>query len=131
MAKWIRKGNCFISRFTVDPARRDEFVSALDELCSHAEPWYEEGCNFAFQGWARNPNEWVAVASWKTEEYLNQMRATEWFKDCQLRMLACCTGTMIMENIAGMEESRRVFDIQPAGSSQVHMKTNSLDVIFL
>ena len=131
MAKWIRKNNCFISRFTVDPARREEFIAALDELCSHAEAWYEEGCNFAFQGWARNPNEWIAVASWKDEDYLNRMRANEWFLDCQGRMLDCCVDKMVMENIAGMEENRLVFDVQPAGSSKVHMKTKSLDVVFL
>ena len=130
MAKWLRKNNCFISRFTVDPNRRDEFIAALDELCVHAEDWYEKGCTFAFQGWSRNPNEWVAIASWNPETYLNEMRATEWFKDCQMRMLACCTDTMIMENIAGMDEVRTIFDIQPAGSSKVHMKTKSLDVIF-
>ena len=130
MAKWIRKNNCFISRFIVDPARRDEFIAALEELCTHAEAWYERGCTFAFQGWSRNPNEWVAIASWNPETYLHEMRATEWFKECQLRMLACCTDTMIMENIAGMDEVRTIFELQPAGSSKVHMKTNTLDVVF-
>jgi quinol monooxygenase YgiN len=131
MAKWIRETNCFISRFTIDPVRREEFVAALDELCVNAGPWYEKGCNFAFQGWARNPNQWVAIASWKSEEFLNEMRQTDWFKDCQLRMLDCCVEPMTMENISGMNEDRRVFDIQPPGSSKVHMKTKSLDVVFL
>lgn len=50
MANWVRKSNCFLSRFTVDPARCDEFLAALDELCRNAEPWYDEGCYFAFHG---------------------------------------------------------------------------------
>jgi hypothetical protein len=43
----------------VYPERREEFTAALDELLEFAGPWYEEGCNFAFHGWARNPNQWI------------------------------------------------------------------------
>src|SRR5690606_27445413 len=97
----------------------------------HAEPWYDEGCNFAFHGWGRNPNELVAVASWKSEDFVNRMRQQPWFKDTQLRMLECCTQPMVMEQLSGMDHDRSVFDLYPAGSSQVHMKTKTLDVIFL
>jgi quinol monooxygenase YgiN len=131
MTKWLRQSNCFLSRFNVDPARRTEFIGVLDELCANAEQWYEDGCYFAFQGWARDPNQWVAIASWKSEEYLNKMRETPWFKDCQLRMLECCTGEMVMEQFHGMENDRKVFDTYPVGSSKVHMKTKSLDVVFV
>jgi quinol monooxygenase YgiN len=131
MAKWQRDANCFISRFTVDPRRRDEFLTALEELASNAESWYEEGCHFAFHGWARNPNQWVAIASWKSEEFVNKMRQEPWYKDTQQRMLECSSEAMIMEQISGMNCDRSVFDQYPAGSSQVHMKTKSLDVVFL
>lgn len=129
-SKWVRDANCFLSRFTVDPERRAEFLSALDELAGNAANWYDEGCNFAFHGWGRNPNEWVAIASWKSEDYVNKMRQTAWYKDTQQRMLECSSHPMIMEQFSGMNVDRSVFDRYPAGSSQVHMKTKTLDVIF-
>jgi quinol monooxygenase YgiN len=132
VAKWQRDANCFITRFTVDPARRDEFLAALDELCRNAELAYEEGCNFAFHGWGRNPNQWVAVASWKSEDFVNKrVRQMPWFADTQRRMLACCTEPMVMEQLSGMNIDRSVFDQYPAGSSHVHQKTSNLDVIFI
>jgi quinol monooxygenase YgiN len=131
MANWVRDSNCFISRFTVDPKHRSEFLAALDELAKNAGPWYDEGCNFAFHGWARNPNQWVAIASWRSEEQLNRMRQTPWFKSTQVRMLACCTEAMVMEQFNGMEKDRSVFQEYPAGKSQVHLPSGSLDVSFL
>jgi quinol monooxygenase YgiN len=131
MGKWVRDANCFLSRFTVDPARRDDFIAALEELARNAEPWYEEGCNFAFHGWARDPNQWVAIASWKSEDFVNRMRQTDWYKDTQQRMLECSSEAMVMEQFSGMNVDRSVFEQYPAGSSQVHMKTKTLDVTFL
>lgn len=128
---WQRDANCFLTRFRVDPKRREEFLEALEELARNAADWYEEGCNFAFHGWSRNPNEWVAIASWKSEDYVNRMRQTPWFQDCQQRMLECCTDAMVMEEFSGMNCDRSVFDQYPAGSSQVHAKTKTLDVIFV
>ena len=128
---WFRQSNCFLSRFNVEPSRREEFVSALMELCGHAEEWYEQGCHFAFQGWARDANQWVAIAAWKSEDILMRMRETAWFKDCQLRMLDCCSGAMVMEQFNGMNVDRSVFDTYPTGRSKVHMKTTSLDVVFI
>lgn len=131
MTVWQRDANCFITRLTVDPERREEFLIAVGELSKHAEDWYEEGCNFAFHGWSRNPNEWIAIASWKSEDYVNRMRQTDWFRDTQQRMLDCCTSAMIIEQFSGMDVDRSVFDQYPAGSSQVHMKTKTLDVVFV
>ena len=127
---WERESNCFISRFTVDPAKRAKFLEAFNELAENASEWYEEGCNFGFHGWGRDPNEFVAIASWKSEDFVNRMRQTDWFQDTQARMLECCTGPMIMEQYSGMNRDRSVFDQYPAGSSQVHAKTKTLDVIF-
>lgn len=132
MTKWIRNSNCFMSRFKVDPARREEFLEALEELARNAESWYEheDGCNFAFHGWARDPNEWVAIASWKNEDFVNRMRQTDWYIDTQRRMLECSSEAMVMEQFSGMEVDRSVFDQYPEGSSQVHAKTQKLDVVF-
>ena len=129
--RWVRDANCFLSRFTVDPSRRQEFLKAFDELARNAEAWYDEGCNFAFHGWGRNPNEFVAVASWKFEDFVNKMRRQPSYIETQRRMLECSTEAMRMEQFSGMNRDRSVFDIYPAGSSQVHAKTKTLDVIFL
>ena len=128
---WVHDANCFVSRYNVDPAKRDDFLAAVDDLLAFAGPWYEEGCNFAFQGWARDPNQWVAIASWKTEEILERLRLTPEFQDATTRMLACCTGSMTMEEFAGMKKDRSVFDLYPAGKSEVHLSSGTLDVIFL
>jgi quinol monooxygenase YgiN len=128
---WVQNANCFLSRFTVFPERRDEFASALNELLDFAGPWYEEGCNFAFHGWARNPNQWVAIASWKTEEILERLRLTPEFRDTTARMLDCCSESMTMEEFSGMKVDRSVFDTYPAGKSEVHLPSGSLDVEFL
>lgn len=129
--RWVHDSNCFLSRYQVDPARRDEFIAAVNELFAFAGPWYDEGCNFAFQGWSRNPDEWVAIASWKTEDILARLRVTSQFRDITTRMLSCCTGAMTMEEFAGMKQDRSVFDLYPPGRSQVHLPSGSLDVVFL
>lgn len=59
------------------------------------------------------------------------MRQEPWYKDTQQRMLECSSEAMVMEQVSGMNVDRSVFDLYPAGSSQVHMKTKSLDVVFL
>jgi quinol monooxygenase YgiN len=131
MANWVQDANCFVSRFHVDPARRDEFVTALNELLAFAGPWYEEGCNFAFHGWARDPNVWVAIASWKDEEILQRLRQAPVWQDTQRRMLAACDKPMVMEQFAGMKRDRSVFDLYPAGASKVHQTTENLGVVWL
>jgi hypothetical protein len=130
MAKWVHDANCFLSRYSVDPLRRNEFLAALDDLLAFAEAIYEEHCNFAFQGWSRNPNEWVAIASWKSEEILHWLRLQPEFQKATVAMLSCCSGPMVMENFSGMKKDRGVFDVYPEGTSQVHLPAQSLDVIW-
>ena len=48
-----------------------------------------------------------------------------------MHMLDCCTGAMVMEQFNGMDVDRSVFDVYPTGSSKIHMKTTSLDVVFV
>lgn len=129
--RWVHDANCFLARYPVDPARRDEFIAAASELFEFAAPWYDEGCNFAFQGWARDPDQWVAVASWKNEEILARLRETPEFRDITTRMLACCTGNMVMEEFAGMKKDRSVFDLYPPGRSEIYRPSGPLAVEFL
>lgn len=128
---WVQNANCFLSRFTVHPERRDEFVAALSDLLEFAGPWYEEGCNFAFHGWARNPNQWVAIASWKSEDILARLRETREFQSITARMLDCCSEDMTMEEFSGMKVDRSVFDTYPQGRSEVHLPSGDVGVAFL
>src|SRR5687768_10412769 len=107
---WVHDANCFLSRFTVHPERRDEFIAIVEELLEFAGDWYEEGCNFAFQGWARDPNQWVAIASWKSEQILARLRETPEFRALTVRMLDCCSEAMTMEEFSGMKAGREVFE---------------------
>ena len=87
--------------------------------------------NFAFHGWARNPNQWVAIASWKSEEILARLRETPQFQSATARMLACCAQDMTMEEFSGMKVDRSVFDTYPLGRSEVHLPSGDVGVAFL
>ena len=129
MAVWTRDRNAFFTRFPVDPAKREKFIGLVNELCAFAGPFYDRGCAFAFQGWSRDPNEWIVVASWD-ETVVQELRATADFQRINAGMLDCCVGPMIMEQFAGMDTDRSVYDIYPAGNSKVHMPGKTQEVIF-
>jgi len=118
-APWIRDRNCFSTRFKLDPERRAEFATAFDELCAFAEPFYRRGCAFAFQGWARDPNEFVVFASWD-EDVVQELRATKEFQAYNQQMMDCASEPVVMEQFSGMNADRSVFTIYPVGASQVH-----------
>lgn len=128
---WYHESNCFLARYQVDPARREEFLAALDEMFAFAKPWYDENAHFAFHGWARDPNTWIVIAAWKNEEVLERLRKEPVWRDTSMRMLDCCTAPMIIEQFSGMKVDRSVFDIYPAGQSEVHPGTKSLGVTFV
>ena len=130
MGAWIRDRNCFSSRFKIDPAKRAEFEAVFEKLCAFAEPFYERGCAFAFQGWARDPNEFVVFASWD-ENVVQELRATPEFQAFNQAMLDCSVGPMVMEQYNGMHKDRSVFDIYPAGRSVAHRAGREHEVIFL
>ena len=130
MKPWIRDRNCFSVRMIIDPAKRDKFFAAFEELCENAEPFYKRGCAFAFQGWARNPNEFVIFASWD-EDVVRELRAEEWYQRCNQKMMDCCMETVVMEQYSGMDKDRSVFDQYPAGASQVHKPGQKQKFIFL
>ncbi|MUL65978.1 hypothetical protein BOO86_15990 [Mycobacterium sp. CBMA 234] len=117
---WIRDRNCFSARFKIDPERRAEFAAAFDALCAFAEPFYRRGCAFAFQGWARDPNEFVVFASWD-EDVVRELRTTNEFQTHNQQMMDCASEPVIMEQFSGMNTDRSVFTTYPAGASRVHV----------
>jgi quinol monooxygenase YgiN len=116
---WIRDRNCFSTRFHVDPARREEFLQTFTDMCATAARYYDRGCKFAFQGWARDPNEFVVFASWD-EDVVRELRADPDFKRLTAALLDCCDAPNIMEQYSGMNIDRSIFDAYPAGESSVH-----------
>lgn len=130
MANWVRDRNLFSARFPVDPARKDEFIQAFEQLCASSEDFYNRGCTFAFQGWARDTNEFVVFASWD-EDVVQELRLQPEFQKFNQTMLDCCSGPLIMEQYSGMNKDRSVFDIYPTGSSKVHKAGKVQEVVFL
>jgi quinol monooxygenase YgiN len=130
MSTWIRDRNCFSSRFKIDPAKRAEFSAVFEQLCTFAKPYYDRGCAFAFQGWARDPNEFVVFASWD-EKVVQELRATAEFQKFNAALLNCSTGAMVMEQFSGMNKDRDIFDTYPPGKSIVHTPGKSHEVVFL
>ena len=129
MSNWTRDRNCFVSRHHIDPDKREAFIDLVEELLVFAKPYYDRGCAFAFQGWGRDPNEWVAIASWD-EDVVQELRATPEFQRINAGMLDCCTGPVILEQFSGMKTDRGIFERYPAGTSKVHRPGKIQELIF-
>jgi quinol monooxygenase YgiN len=125
------KSNAFISTFTVDPKKREEFVRLFDALWRGSLEIMAKETHFVFYGWARNPNEFVAIESWKSEEVTNALRATDGFKQAVSALLACCSAPMTMQVFNGIEMPRTVFDTYPKGVSKVHPSVGKITTVFL
>lgn len=116
---FTRDRNLFAVRWKVDPARREEFLELFEGVCEQAKPFYYRGCTFAFQGWARDPNEFVVFASWD-EDVAMELRGVPEFQEYNRKLLDCCTEPVQMEQFSGMNRDRSIFDAFPVGASSVH-----------
>lgn len=129
MQPWTRDRNMFSTRFHVDPNMREQFLKTFLQMCDTCRPYYDRGCKFAFQGWARDPNEFVVFASWD-ETVVQELREVPEFKRLTAALLDYCDAPNVMEQYSGMDIDRSVFDIYPAGTSSVH-KAGRQHTIFL
>ncbi len=118
-APLITEGDCFISRFTLKPERRDEFLAMFTGLVDNFREAMGETTNFVFYGWSRN-FEFVANESWKSPEIVAAVRADPGFVDLVGRLLDCCSKPMVMEVFNAMNSDRSIFTLHPAGKSTVH-----------
>lgn len=119
LSTWTRDRNCFAVRYKLDPAKREHFLQVFNALCDFAQPFYERGCAFAFQGWARDPNEFVVMASWD-EDVVEELRGTAEYQKYSQDLMDCAVEPVIIEQFAGMDKDRSVFDTYPQGESKVH-----------
>ncbi|MEO0030452.1 MAG: hypothetical protein RIS94_210 [Pseudomonadota bacterium] len=125
------KPNLFISRWSVDPAKRDRFLEIWDGLWrGHAE-LIEMVTHLVYYGWGRDPNQFVAIESYRDESVVGEIRKSEAFRTAVAGMLDCCDAPMTMELLSGMEGDRSVFADNPAGPSTVHPSGERHGVVFL
>ena len=122
--------SAFICRFTVDPARRQEFIDTFTSLWTQYIDTMEEHCNFAYYGWGRDPNQLFCVESWKSEEAMNLVRADPRFQDLVGKMILCCSAPMNLQILSGLEADRSVFDLYPEGKSERHPSADGLESEF-
>ena len=125
------KHNLFISRYTVAPARRDEFIAIFDPLWRNHIETMEQITNFVFYGWGRDPNVMVAIESYRDEGLLAELRKNEMFQREVSRLLDCCTKPMSMELFSGLDIGRAIFNAYPAGDSKVHPRGKEIGAVFL
>lgn len=123
--------NLFISRWTIDPARREQFLEIWDGLWRSHTDAIEVMTHFVYYGWSRDPNQFVAIESYKDEAVVTEIRKDDAFRAAVRAMLDCSSGPMTMELLAGMEGSRSIFDLYPAGRSTVHPDDARHPVLFL
>ena len=126
------KSNTFVSRFTIKPERRAEFLSIWEPLWRNHIDTMNSITHFVFYGWGRNENELVAIESYKDEDQLAELRKTPVFQELVGKLLDCCSKPMTMELFSGIETNREVFERYPQGTSKVHPAGKSgIGTIFL
>lgn len=127
----ITQSNIFISRYTIKPGCKEEFLAIFNPLWQNAREFMNENANFAFYGFGRDPNLMVAVESYRDEEAVKAIRQTPEFKELVSRMLELCSAPMSMELFHGLEMGPGIFDQYPAGPSTVHPRTANNHAVFL
>jgi len=126
----IIHGNAFVSHWYVKPERRDDFIKLFNALWQGAEEQMGVLTNFVFYGWGRDPNEFVAIESWKSEEIVSEVRKSDGFKTTLLQLYDCCSKPMLMDAYSPWEGSRELFSLFPAGPSTVHPRTETMGAIW-
>ncbi len=123
--------NVFVSRWFVSPAQRDEFIRQFNLLWQADVDGLKQATHFIFYGWGRDPNEFVAIESWKDEAVVAALRQSDGFKLAVSALMACCDRSMEMQLYSGMQAPRDVFADYPIGPSTVHPTSGDIGAVFL
>jgi quinol monooxygenase YgiN len=110
------ESSCFVARFHVDPAKREAFLTIFNALWNGAKDMLEAQCNLVFYGWDRDDSTFVTIESYKDENALAALREQ-------------CSAPMELHLLRGMATGREVFDLYPAGPSQVHPAAGPINVM--
>jgi quinol monooxygenase YgiN len=122
--------NLFISRYRLKPEKRDEFVRTLKSMIEAGRDFIASETNFVYYGFGRDPNEFVAIESWKNEATVNALRASEDFKKGFAALMNCASAPMEIEMFRDWDDDNSVFGLYPRGESKLHAKVNGLSTIF-
>lgn len=117
----------FVSKFSIAPEKKEEFVRRLHAMYVAAKPILDAETTVLFYGWDRD-GKFVAVESYRNEEMLNAMRASDGFKAGYRGLMECANGPMTLEIFSGVDlanpvfgHDRKLFDeTYPKGESKVH-----------
>lgn len=123
------ESSCFIARFHVDPAKRETFEAIFNALWNGAREMLEEQCNLVFYGWDRDDTTFVTIESYKDERALAALRESDMFQTVVRQLLEQCTAPMELQLLRGMATGGAVFDLYPAGPSQVHPAAGPIHVV--
>lgn len=126
----ITEGDMFVSRWTLDPAKQDAFITMFSGLVENFRDAMGELTHFVFYGWSRK-GEFVAIESWKSPDIVAQVRSDPGFVDLVSSLLDCCLAPMQMEAFSGMNSNRSIFDLHPVGDSTVHPRTATNRVVYI
>jgi quinol monooxygenase YgiN len=116
----VEMSNLFISRWRIDPAKREDFTSTFNELYLGAKELLERETTAFHFGWARDENEFVAVEAWKDEATAAALRQSPEFEAVFKRLMACAAAPMEMEVLNDLSDNRSIFMTHPPGKSSVH-----------
>jgi quinol monooxygenase YgiN len=123
------ESSCFVARFHVDPAKREAFLTIFNALWNGAKDMLEAQCNLVFYGWDRDDSTFVTIESYKDENALAALRESEMFQTVVRQLLEQCSAPMELHLLRGMATGREVFDLYPAGPSQVHPAAGPINVM--
>lgn len=122
------RASCFIARFHVDPAKRSRFEEIFDGLWRQSLDLLNESCNLVYYGWDRADRTFYTIESYRDEGALAALRASEVFQTVVAQLLEQCSAPMELTLLRGMEADGTVFDLYPAGRSQVHPSAGEIHV---
>ncbi len=118
------QSSCFIARFPVSPEKRKSFEVIFDALWRGSLELLNAQCNLVYYGWDRDDRVFYTIESYKDENALAALRASDIFQDTVARLLEHCDAPVELTMLRGMEAERAVFDLYPAGPSQVHPRSD-------
>jgi len=120
----------FISRYQLKPEKRDEFVRTLKSMYEAGREFIKKETNFVFYGFGRDPNEFVAIESWKSEAVVNALRASDDFKKAFAALMSCASAPMEIELFRDWDDDASLFEVYPRGDSRLHPTVGGLTTIF-
>lgn len=122
------RASCFIARFHVAPDCRRRFEEVFDGLWRGSVGLLNAQCNLVYYGWDRADRTFYTIESYKDENALAALRASDIFQTVVAKLLEQCDAPMELTMLRGMEADKAVFDLYPAGRSQVHPSAGDIHV---